>query len=113
MKHYYERNDHLLNHKVNKKFEEVLRMTKDEFYDWCVALRATVVHIWDELNTPPVVGKSEKDMIAIMNDMIGFPTHEFKVKDELTGEVDVIRNTQTEYSGVVNGFFPTMKTRIN
>jgi len=113
-KFFYEKNTYLLNHEVNKTFEQVLWMSKDEFRQWCVELREVVVYAWDKLGTPPVVGKSEETMIDLMNHMIGYPVNEFVVKDELTGNNDIIHNTQSEMSGVINGFFPTMmKTRIN
>ena len=47
MKYFYEKNTELLNSEVNKKFEEVLTMTKDEFRQWVIDLRKTVVYLWE------------------------------------------------------------------
>ena len=39
MKHFYERNDYVLDHEVNKTFEEVLWMSDDEFRQWLSDMR--------------------------------------------------------------------------
>ncbi len=110
---YYQRNDFLLNHEVNKTFEEILAMSKEEFRQWVIDLRKTIVYAWDELGLPPVVGKTKQDIIDGMNEMLGYPTHEMIVKDEITGEKNVIR-TDSRFGGLINGFFPNqMRTRIN
>ena len=113
MKYFYEKNRELLESNCNKKFEEVLVMTKDEFRDWAIDLRKTVVKLWDEKGQPPRVGYDEQEIIDQFNEMTSFPVHKFLVKDELTGEEDVIRNTSV-VGNAVNQWFPTMmKTRIN
>lgn len=112
-KWFYEKNDYLLKHKVNKNFEDVLWMTKDEFRNWCIELRKTVVYSWDVLGMPPRVGYNEQGIIEQFQQMESFPVHKFETVDELTGEKDVIRNTSI-IGNAVNQFFPTMmKTRIN
>lgn len=113
MKYFYEKNTELLESEVNKTFEEILWMTKDEFRQWIVDLRKTVVHLWDEKGQPPRVGYNEQEIVDQFNEMTPFPVHKFLVKDELTGEKDVIRNTSV-VGNAVNQWFPTMmKTRIN
>ena len=113
MKYFYEKNRELLESDCNKKFEEVLAMTKDEFREWAIDLRKTVVKLWDEKGQPPRVGYDEQEIIDQFNEMTSFPVHQFLVKDELTGEKDVIRNTSV-VGNAVNQWFPTMmKTRIN
>lgn len=110
----YERNDYLLNSKVNETFENILLMSKDEFRDWCIKLRKEVVYAWDELGTPPVIGKTKENILDIINKMIGYDENKIMRTDELTGKEDVIYNTETQTSGVINGFFPTMmKVKIN
>jgi len=112
-KWFYERNDELLKSSVNKTFEEILSMSKDEFRTWVIDLRKTVVYLWDTKGLPPRVGFNENQIIEQFNDMIGYPVHEFLVENELTGEKDVIRNT-TILGNAANQWFPTMmKTRIN
>ena len=112
-KWFYEKNIYLLEHKVNKTFEEVLWMTTDEFRQWVKDLREVVVFAWDNLGIPPRVGYNEEEIVDQFNKMTSFPVHEFEQVDELTGEKDVIRNTSV-IGNAVNQFFPTMmKTRIN
>ncbi len=107
------RNDFLLNHEVNKTFEEVLWMDEDSFYDWCVNLRRVVVYAWDVLKLPPRVGYSKDEIAEAFRKMESFPVKQFIVKDELTGQKDVIRNT-TNFSGYINDWFDTMmKVPIN
>jgi len=113
MNYFYEKNTELLNSEVNKKFEEVLAMTKDEFRQWVIDLRKTVVYLWDEKGNPPRVGYNEHEIVDQFNEMTSFPVWKFEVEDELTGEKDVIRNTSV-VGNAVNQWFPTMmKTRIN
>jgi len=113
MKYFYEKNRELLESDVNKKFEDIMSMTKDEFRQWVIELRKTVVALWDDKGQPPRVGYDEKEIVEQFNEMTSFPVHTFLVKDELTGEKDVIRNTSV-VGNAVNQWFPTMmKTRIN
>jgi hypothetical protein len=112
-KYFYEKNTEFLESPVNKTFEEILWMPKDEFRQWVIDMRKTVVKLWDEKGQPPRVGYNEQEIINQFNEMTSFPIHKFPVKDELTGEEDVIRNTSV-IGNAVNQWFPTMmKTRIN
>jgi hypothetical protein len=112
-KYFYEKNKDLIDSELNKPFEEILWMTKDEFRQWVIDLRKLVVHLWDEKGLPPRVGYTEEQIIDQFNEMIGFPVHEFLTTDELTGEKDVIRNT-SNLGNAANQWFPTMmKCRIN
>lgn len=113
MKHFYERNDWLLNHETNKTFEQIQHMDDDEFRQWFIDLRKAVVYAWDTLGNPPRVGWNEDEIRKQFREMYGFPVHQFEQKDELTGERDVIRNTSV-VGNAANQWFPTMmKTRIN
>jgi hypothetical protein len=110
---FYEKNDYLLNHSVNKTFDEILRMSTDEFRTWCIELRQVIVYAWDELGIPPRVGYNENEIKSQFKKMGNFPVHEFWTIDEITGEKNVIRNTNIT-GNAVNQFFPSMmKTRIN
>lgn len=112
MKSFYEKNSYLLEHEVNKTFEEVLWMTDDEFRQWLRDMRKEVKYSWDELGLPPRVGWSEDDIIDQLNKMSSYPVHEFECIDEETGETDVIRNTSV-IGNAANQWFPTMmKTKI-
>lgn len=101
------RNDKLLQHDVNKTFEELLWMSQDDFRQWVIDLRKVVVDLWDNEGLPPRVGFSESDIIDQFTKMISFPVHELEV------EKDIIRNTSV-IGNAVNEWFPTMmKTKIS
>jgi hypothetical protein len=107
------KNTKLLNHEVNKTFEEILWMNMDEFRLWCKELRETVVDLWDNHGLPPRVGYDNDEIIEQFKKMESFHVHKFSIKDDLTGEKNVIRNTHN-LGNCVNDWFPTMmKTRIN
>lgn len=87
-------------------------MSDKEFRSWVHKLRHTVVDIWDNDGCPPVVGKSQNEIISVMNDMIEFDTSKFLHKCELDGSI-CIKNNQFSSTSAVNQFFPTMmKTPI-
>lgn len=110
---FYEKNRELLESPVNKYFEEVLWMSKDEFRQWVIDLRKTVVDLWDNHNLPPRVGYDKSEIIDQFRQMESFPVHKFEALDEFTGEKNIIRNTSV-VGNAVNQWFPTMmKTRIN
>lgn len=113
MKWFYERGTELLESPVNKTFDELLVMSTEEFRQWVVDLRKTVVYLWDEKGQPPRVGYEEAGMIEQFSELEPFITETFEQVDECTGEKNVIRNT-SHMGNAVNQFFPTMmKTRIN
>jgi hypothetical protein len=113
MNWFYEKNNELLESPVNKTFEELLWMTKDEFRQWVIDLRKTVVYLWDEKGQPPRVGYNENEIIEQFNDLEPFMVDSFLKLDEYTGDKNIIRNT-SNLGNAVNQFFPTMmKTRIN
>ena len=113
MNHFYERNNYILEHDINKKFEEVLWMNEEEFRAWVIDMRRTIVYAWDELGIPPRVGYDEEAIVKQFDKMGSFPVHQFEMVDELTGEKNLIRNTSA-IGNAANQWFPTMmKTRIN
>lgn len=101
------RNDKLLQHEVNRTFDDLLQMSKDDFRKWCIELRKVVVDLWDNENLPPRVGYTNEEIIENFRKMISYPVHELEV------EKDVIRNTSI-IGNAVNDWFPTMmKTAIS
>ena len=59
MKNYfYERNDYVLHHEVNKIFEEILWMPENEFRQWLNDMRKVIAYAWDELGLPPRVPRN-------------------------------------------------------
>jgi hypothetical protein len=110
---FYEKNTYLLEHSVNKTFDEILLMSRDEFRNWCKELREVVVYSWDELGIPPRVGYNEQEIIQQFKNISLFPVHKMLIKDDISKKKDVIRNTNV-LGNSVNQFFPSMmKTRIN
>jgi len=113
MKYFYERNTEFLESDVNKTFDEVLLMSKEQFCEWIIELRKQIVKNWNEKGNPPRVGYNEQEIIDQFNEMTSFPVWKFEETDELTKEKDVIRNTSA-VGNAVNQWFPTMmKTKIN
>ena len=107
MNHYYERNTDLLESDVNKTFDEILVMSDEEFHQWVIDLRKTVVDLWDNKGLPPRVGYDRDGIIDNFRKMVSFPVHELEVSK------DVIRNTSV-IGNAVNQWFPTMmKTKIS
>ncbi len=115
------RNDKLLDHKLNAKFEDILAMDKEAFRQWCIDIRKLVVKLWDEDGLPPRVGFTEAETAEQFTDMYGFTfktdetvKRNFKIKDEHNPKSGpVVRNTFV-LGNAVNDWFPTMmKTRIN
>lgn len=113
-KWFYEKNTELLEHPVNKTFEEILWMSEEEFQKWVADMRAAVVDLWDNKGIPPRVGYDEKEIIEQFNKISSFPVHKFLVDDDYAGtKKDVIRNTSV-IGNAANQWFPTMmKTKIN
>jgi len=107
------KNTLLIQHEVNKTFDEVLQMSDDDFRQWVIDLRKVVVDLWDNQGLPPRVGFTEEDAADQFNKMTIYPTHNFMIDDLLTGEKNVIRNTSV-LGNAVNDWFPTMmKTKIS
>ena len=110
------KNTRLLESQYNVTFEEILGMSAEDFHDWCVNLRKTVVYLWDNHDLPPVVGYDDEAIISQFEKMTPYPIHHeddgFMKIDTIDGEKNVIRNT-TNIGNAVNSFFPTMmKTPI-
>jgi hypothetical protein len=113
MKPFYERNDYLLNHKINVFYENIVSMTDKEFETWVSDMRKVVMEAWNTHNCPPRTGKNEQDIINEFNKLTGYPVSTFEFVDELTGNKDVIIN-KSRLGAEVDQWFPNMyKTRIN
>ena len=114
MKYFYERNEKVLNSKINCPFEDLLDMTPDHFTIWVSEVRKTVKDSWDTTDCPPRSGRSEEQIIKGFNKLSTYNTQEMIHTDELSDqENDVILNVARKGTEV-DQFFPTMmKTRIN
>ena len=113
-KHFYERNDYLINSDVNCNYEDLVEMTPDEFREWVIELRETVKYAWDTYGNPPRIGKNEDALIDQFNKIAEFPVHEFEFDDELSDvPKDVIIN-KSRIGGEADQWFSNMmQTRIN
>lgn len=110
---YYERNSEFLDSPINKRFEEILWMTQEEFRTWVIDMRNTVVRLWDEKGQPPRVGFTTDEMIQQFSEIEPFLSNSMLKRDDKTGKKDVVHCTM-KLGNAVNQFFPTMmKTRIN
>lgn len=110
---HYPKNTYFLNSPANKKFEEVLAMSDDEFTQWVKDVRSTIVDIWDNKGIPPVNGYAEDEIVGQFNALYVHDISKMYCKDELTGDL-CIRNTHNKLGNACNSWFPTMmKTRIN
>jgi hypothetical protein len=114
MKPFYERNDYVINHKINVYFEDLLEMTPAVFKDWVIEMRDVITYSWDNNKCPPRTGKNEDKIIQNWNLFESFPVHTFVHTDELTDtENDVIIN-KSRMGSETDQFFDNMfKTRIN
>lgn len=111
--YHYPKNTYFLDSEVNKTFDEVLRMSIQEFNQWIIDVRAKIVDIWDNKGIPPVNGYSQEEIVDQFNQLCIHDVSQMKCEDELTGDF-CIRNTHNKLGNAANSWFPTMmKTRIN
>jgi DNA methylase len=110
---HYEKNIRLLEHKVNRTFDEVLAFSEQEFRNWVIELRSIIVDLWDNEGQPPVVGRSTEDILKDFDQLETFKTEDFLLCSEASSTFDVIYNTY-HLDTAVNQWFPTMmRTKIN
>ena len=111
---FYEKNKKLLEHPVNKKFEEVLWMSDAEFTAWMKELRQVVVELWRKEKVPPVGAIDEDEIVEQFAEIESFPVSKFLITDPTNKNQKVISNTFFKIGSAANQWFPTMmKTRIN
>ena len=88
-------------------------MDDASFRAWIVDLRKEIARIWDDLGTPPRIGKTENEIRQNLSNLRSYQVKDVECKDELTGNNDCIRST-SPVANVVNQWFPSMmKTKIN
>jgi hypothetical protein len=116
-KYFFEKNEHVLQSSINVFFEELLDMSQDEFRQWVIDYRKTMLESWDRYGCPPRSGADEKKIVKSFNSLSSHPVHKFEYTDKLGCSFgkknDVILNT-ARAGTEVDQFFPTMmKARIN
>jgi hypothetical protein len=110
---FYQKNKKLIEHSVNKTFEEILWMSAREFKDWMTELRKVVLEIWDKDGVPPTVGQDEKEIINQFERIERFPVSGFLKQQAGKSNHKIILNT-SKIGTAANQWFPTMmKTEIN
>lgn len=108
---FYLRNDYLVNSSVNKKFEEILWMTDEEFTSWVYEMRKEVLYAWDHLGTPPRNCYDLDGIVNNFNELKKFDVNQLEILDD-NGE-KCLKNVNI-YGNAVNQWFPNMyKTKIN
>lgn len=113
-KPYYERNDYVINSKINVLFEDLLEMTPQDFEKWVVEMRQEILHSWDTYGCPPRTGKTEQEIVEQFNRLEAFPVHEFTNSDELSDTPNDVIINKSRVGVEVDQFFSNMfKTRIN
>lgn len=106
---YHEKNKTVIDHPVNKTFEEVLWMSEDEFYQWILDMRKVIADAWDNEGLPPKVGPDHDEIVSQFKQLV-----QFNVTTLEREGGTVLRNTHTNLGMAVNSWFPTMmKTTIN
>jgi len=113
-KHFYERNNYVIDSEINCNFEDLLEMTPDEFREWVIKFRKVVKKSWDDYGCPPRTGKNESDIIDQFNKIAEYPVHKFEFTDELADVgKDVIIN-KSRIGGEADQWYSNMmKVRIN
>ena len=93
---------------VNITYDQILQKTSKELDSWIDELRHYIIDQWDNEGQPPVIGKTEEEIISGWKKLFGYDVESFF--DE---ENKVVRNFNKFASGI-NQFFPTMlKTKIS
>ena len=112
MKPFYERNNFIIEHEVNRNFEDLLEMTPEDFEEWVVAMRKSMIESWDVHGSPPRTGKNEKDIIGQWNKMAEFAVHKFTHSDELCDVGDDVIVNKCRLGVEVDQFFQNMMKTV-
>ncbi len=115
-KYFYEKLNLNLD-KYDLQYDEIVKMTMDEFNLFIDELRLFLLDNWDSSDTPPFYGKSEdgmKSSFLTFNaiDNVNEIYSDYSIEDD-KDIIGVIR-THNKSASVVNQFFPSMlKTKIS
>lgn len=98
---------------VNLTYDEILRMSDQEFLVYIGCMRSQIRKIWDEQGIAPTNGWTEDDVAEDFAQLGGFPVATFWKKDELTGR-RIIHNTYNTGNSVnAWNMGEMLKVRIN
>jgi hypothetical protein len=100
-------NDYLISSKVNKTFDELLRMGDQAFITWIKQVCKEAIYAWDEMNMPPEKGSSDREILRQFEIMSNLDTLGFLRRGELTYAEDCIVNN-SRVGSACNAFFPNI-----
>ena len=81
-KYFFVKNHHVLQSNINVFFEELLDMSQDEFRQWVIDYRKTMLESWDTYGCPPRSGADEKKIVKSFNSLSSHPVHKFEHTDK-------------------------------
>lgn len=109
-KYFYEKCEYFNDPKINLKYEDVLKMTLQEFENWVAFFRKIVVDEWNKTGAPPRIGSSEAEIIEQFSKLQTYKVNKF---EEVDDDGDNIIFNFNKFATPVNQFFPAMyKTGI-
>jgi hypothetical protein len=110
--YFYERSNFEL-FKTNISYYDILKKNSDEFDIWANQLREEVLSQWDMTDTPPVIGKTEANIIKSFKKLKNNNCDFISADDSDDESLGIIKNFNKDASAC-NQFFPTMlKTKIS
>lgn len=114
MKKFFYEKSNIREFQSNVTYEEIVGMTYAEFREWLSLLKKEILDQWDIEDTPPVVGKSEEEIIESFLKLKTYPVHKFYRDDPDDDESLGVISNFTNCASAANQFFPTMlKTKIS
>jgi hypothetical protein len=113
-KYFYEKSD-VLSWSSNITYGELVSYDMDKFTEWVEELRQRFLKDWDENGKPPLVGRSEEEIVQSFSKLRQFNTSKIFHSPEKGNDADIIGVIAnfSKNGSAANQFFPTMlKTKI-
>ena len=106
---FYQKNPILKDYSVNVTFDQILEMTMEEFDEWVLHTRKSILNAWNTHGTPVTSGSTEQEIIDGFNRLNDTDVSVFQKDNELTPNIKgtVIHNT-IHVGSEVSQFFPNM-----
>ena len=113
-KYFYEKSD-VLSWSSNITYGELVTYDDNKFSEWIEELRMRFLKDWDESGKPPLVGRSEEEIVQSFSKLRQFNTSKIFHSPEKGNDEDIIGVIAnfSKNGSAANQFFPTMlKTKI-
>lgn len=113
-KYFYEKGD-VLSWPSNITYGELVTYDDNKFSEWIEELRMRFLKDWDENGKPPLVGRSEEEIVQSFSKLRQFNTSKIFHSPEKGNDEDIIGVIAnfSKNGSAANQFFPTMlKTKI-